>query len=193
MSLRVNVDVQDLASPLLTRLIAGLSEEGIATLHEGIVNQIGVLTTDYLTELANTRHDTAERLGAFPTGFWGSAAEGVERWSDGDGAHLAISHPGIGRAGHDVTIEPTGGRQFLTIPVAAESYGKRASEIPGLFRPGDKHVLAVNDNGLKILFALVESVTQKQDRTILPSDDQYTQAALVGVKDYVDFLLNQAA
>ncbi|MFP7414358.1 hypothetical protein [Priestia filamentosa] len=54
-------------------------------------------------------------------------------------------------------IEPKG--QFLTIPKPAAE-GRKASEIPGLFRPKGKNILAVKDgDGIKIMFVLVESVT----------------------------------
>lgn len=61
---------------------------------------------------------------------------------------------------YGMTIKPKG--KFLTIPTK-ESEGRKPSEIPGLFRPKGKNVLAIADksspNGIKVMFILKESVT----------------------------------
>lgn len=56
------------------------------------------------------------------------------------------------------TITPKKG-EFLTVPAIPEMVGKRAKDIPGLFRPKGKNVLAVkNGNGIKVLFVLLKRV-----------------------------------
>lgn len=56
-----------------------------------------------------------------------------------------------------MTIEAKNG-QYLTIPTR-EAGDRKASEIPGLFRPKGKNVLAVKDgDGIKVMFILKESV-----------------------------------
>lgn len=87
-------------------------------------------TREHLAELAGSRHTTADRLGASPTGHLAMAARAVESASvsaDAASASFSVRHPGLGRAFHDVTITPGGGRQFLTIPLNAIAYGRRIS------------------------------------------------------------------
>lgn len=60
---------------------------------------------------------------------------------------------------YGLTIKPHG--QWLTIPTE-NAKGRRAGQIPGLFKPQGKNILAVDDptqdNGLKIMFVLVKKV-----------------------------------
>jgi hypothetical protein len=201
MSLQIQCDIEDLVSPKIERLINGLSDTGRETLNRSILNPIYhpeegtyYLTKKHLLEISETRHDTANRLGARPSGFWGLAVESIEPEANADSASMTIKHPGIGRVAHDVHILPTGGREFLTIPVTADAYNNRATTIPGLFRPKGRDFLATNENGqLKVWYALVRETTVPQDRTLLPSDDEYKIAIQIGIKDYVDFLITKAA
>jgi hypothetical protein len=56
-----------------------------------------------------------------------------------------------------ITIKPKG--EALTIPTAAAE-GRKASDIPGLFRPRGTSILAIEENGeLITMFYLVKSVT----------------------------------
>lgn len=82
-----------------------------------------------------------------------------------------IDIPGAGRAFHDVLIRPVRARA-LTIPMHQRAYGKKASDIEGLFKPKGKNILAVNENGrLVAMFALAQSAFQRQDRFLMPTDD----------------------
>lgn len=68
--------------------------------------------------------------------------------------HVAV--PGIMRAYRDITIKPVN-RQYLTIPLHAEAYGKAAPDVEGLFRFGN--TLARNEFGTIVpWFALVKEV-----------------------------------
>lgn len=52
--------------------------------------------------------------------------------------------------------------------------GKKAKDIDGLFRPKDKNVLAkVIDGQLVPIFALVKRAFQRQDTTLLPTDETF--------------------
>lgn len=177
----------------IARLEKGLADR--AVLHEALGKSAGNLTRDHLINIAGTRHDSANRLGASPTGHWAEAAEKMEVESNADTATITINQVGIGRVAHDVTLRPGGGRTYLTIPVAAESYGTRAREFAGLkmVANGRTGVLLAPGVDGKVLFALVTEVTQRQDRTLLPSDEAYLRAGLDGVEDYVDYLLERMA
>jgi hypothetical protein len=215
-SISISADDAGIGSRL-EQLFAGLTDR--TELNEAIAKQELNLTRDYLTEIASYRHKTAESLGGTPTGFLAKAAEQTSMSADGKTATVTIRSPGIGRVDHDVTIVPTEGRQWLTPPMAGISYGRTVSQIQEmigkrLFRPlkkgakaighkvDERHtaifasedrmkVLAASDGagGLKLYFALVASVTQPQDRTLLPSDQAYSDRALAALRDWLDYVL----
>jgi len=214
--MRLLIKIDDFATPRLLAFLAGLKRR--AALHRMMGGRVQNVTRDHLIRIANTRHATANRLGAAPSGHWGKAAEKVTRpealtISD-DVGELVINHPGITRAFKDITIVPTGGRQFLTIPLIAAAYNRRARTIPGLFRPtrkgaratgfkigadGRKVPIYPSDQKMRVLsrngqgglvhyYALVRSVLQRQDRTLLPGDKELQRACKAGILDYVRLL-----
>ena len=76
-----------------------------------------------------------------------------------------------GRAYHDVTIRPIHAKN-LTIPIHQSAYGKKVSDFNDLFKPKGKNILARNVNGqLVAMFALAKSAFQKQDSSLMPTDD----------------------
>lgn len=189
--LSLTVDLSASGVPGIDELARGL--ETRQGLHERIGERVRNLVRDHFLEMEGARHTTAERLGAKPSGFWGMAANNTSSSADEDGAVVSVNHPGVGRADHDVTIEPGQGKQWLTLPLIAQAYNQRAYRVPGLFVVmGAAMPLLVQkrgDDGITPWYALVRSVTQPQDRTILPSDEGLNTAALAGVRDYVDQLL----
>lgn len=167
-----------------------------AGLHEAIGRQALARTRDHLINIAGTRHATAERLGATPSGHWAQAAEKTTMTSSGQSASISINHPGIGRVAHDVEILPTRGL-YLTIPLIAGAYNQRARRVKGLFfvKPegADHALLGKRDGeGVEWWYLLVTSVRQRQDRTLLPSDEEYQQALRDGVLNYAEYLVSLA-
>lgn len=198
-------------------------------LHHDIAIRVENETRDWLTELAKSRHKTADALGATPTGHLERAAESVTSAFDDDGATITVTSPGITRAFDDLTITPGPGKKYLTIPATAEAYGKRAGAFNDLrlaiFRKDGAYLLALvkadqsslatrESSGFGIesqrargsaaplkaaqrppvYYWLKQSVTQKQDRSLLPSDALLMKAADEGVKDWLrDFFAEQAA
>lgn len=197
--LNLKIDVKSNVGDRLKKVEASLTDRTDLNEHIGKVAQS--FTRDYLIGIAGERHGSAEKLGGTPTGFLAKAAENTSFHAGKNGVRVTIKSPGISRVAHDVTIVPTGGRQWLTIPIAGISYGKTVSQIEGqfgrLFRPWRKsekgvraHVLAAKiPDGLKFLFALTKSVTQKQDRTLLPSDKAYMNSTIEGARNYLDTVL----
>jgi len=216
--LTFSIDARDGASPAVQSILDGLSDR--SGMHEAIGEEVRTLVRDYLTNVTGARHDTAERLGATPSGHWSQAAETLDMTADDEAATVSIHDPAAGRALHDVTITPGPGKKFLTIPAIAEAYNQRAYQIPGLvaITSGDKGVLMMPNrasDGDRTLYAsrkyktdksyssqiiegsqrgtvwyyLVSSVTQIQDRTLLPSDQALLQAAMQGARNYLDYLL----
>jgi hypothetical protein len=184
--MRVRVTVQDNAT---RRFVASVGALGRRQLHQAMGEEVQVLTADYLRRLAGSKHDTAEALGATPTGFLGTAAEKVASpgalTADSSAATLTIDHPGMTRAFGPVTISPRNAKS-LAIPVHAIAYGQRARFLwtqLSLFIPKGCNFIAMKGpDGKSIipLYILVRSLTQKQDRTLLPSDEEFEEAAKMG-------------
>jgi hypothetical protein len=215
MSVTLSIDVRDRVSGMLGAFAAGLSKR--AGLNRAIGSYARNCVRDYLIGQAQTRHKTAEALGAQPSGHLARAAENTTFKADEQTATVSINSPGMSRAVRDLVIEPTSPRKFLTIPVIAEAYNQRAYRVRGLVAivTGDKGVLMKPQRGRSttyktrryagpnkftattkqggrfgtVWYVLVRRVKQKQDRTLLPSDEAISQAALEGVRYYVDYLI----
>jgi len=185
LSVKVEVDPRAIGLGTLFARVTG--PQARTRLHNRMALGVREATRDYVREEAGKRHATAERLGGSPTGHLEQAAQAVEGApiaADGEHATLTINHPGLGRAFHDVTIVPKNGARALTIPVAGAAYGRRAGEFDlFLFRSrvtGNAFLaLRQSEKGARplLMFLLVSSVTQPQDRTLLPSDEAWTEAA----------------
>lgn len=139
-------------------------------------NAVAILVRSHLLRLGSWKHQSAAQLHAQPTGFLQKAARGTVFNANENGGEVIIPAP-LGRAFHDVEIRPKSAAA-LTIPVSAEAYGKRASVLAALgwkiFRPkGERFLMgAKKGEDPKILYWLTASVKQKQDRELLPSDDE---------------------
>jgi hypothetical protein len=162
-------------------------------LNQAMGEEVQVLTAEYLRRLSGERHDTANALAgtsdssSIQTGFLSQAAEKVASPGalavDSEAATLTIDHPGMMRAFGPVTISPKNAKS-LAIPVNAIAYGKRARSLWAtlpLFIPKGCNFIAMKDGkSIIALYILVRSVTQKQDRSLLPSDEEWRDAAAVG-------------
>jgi len=190
MNVGVNIDVLENVGEGFAELISMLEGAGRVQLHQAMGLYVQQETAEHLSDIAHTRHATAERIGAAPTGFWADAAERVESPSalsaDASGATLTIAHPGIKRAFQSVTIVPVRAAA-LAFPIHEIAYGHRAAELWDalkLFIPKGSSIIAMHDasGGILPLFALCRSVTQEQDRTLLPSDQEWEDAAALGAR-----------
>lgn len=187
----ISLEVAEKLGPL-TQLVEALEGPG----RLGASEYMGVYVQDtivgHLLELAQTRHDTAQRLGASPTGFIAQAAEAAADSSavtaDADGVAIRIRHPVVARAYRSITIVPRTAK-MLAIPLHAIAYGRRAAQL------WDSHQLYIRGNRILMpqgegqeplaLYALVRSVTQQQDRSLMPSDDELATAAADGIRSYL--------
>ncbi len=189
--LRIKTEIRDEGVRALLRRI-----DDRTSLNKRIGLAAKAKTREHLAGIARTKHGTAQKLGAEPTGHFKDAAESINMSANADGAELRVSHRGgLSRAVRDVDIKPTGGRSFLTIPVHGAAYGKRVRELERslgrrLFRPYKKgagkvraRALAATggDGKLVFFYALAGSVHQDQDRSLLPSDEEFSIAAKTGV------------
>jgi hypothetical protein len=194
MTASIAITAQDNITPRLQALLGGLRDR--TRLHGMMGRQVAATTRDYLRGLAATRHATARRLGATPTGHLARAAESVTSTADNVDATVTITSPGISRARRDITITPRRGK-YLTIPAHPRTYGKRAGEFDDLkfipFRrtPALAWVEGTGRNRrTTIAYWLKNSITQRQDSTLLPSAALITQSATEGAKDYLRRLIS---
>lgn len=82
-----------------------------------------------------------------------------------------VDIPGAGRAYHDVIIRPVRAK-MLTIPIHSDAFHHSARDFNDLFKPKGKNILARNVNGnLVAMFALAKQAFQKQDSSLMPTDD----------------------
>jgi len=196
MNLRINIKVEGTVSARFRDIARSLSGAGRDQLQHAAGVEVQRITVEHIAELAATRHATAEKLGAAPTNHFAQAAEKVAAasalTSSPQEAVLTINHRGFARAFRSVRIAPRTAKA-LAIPIHAAAYGKRASELwdrLSLFIPKGKRVICATIGGVVTPFyILVGSVTQKQDRSLLPSDDEFTKAARAGVIGWLQMKL----
>ncbi len=127
-----SVIINDNASPIINRLLDHLRDR--KKLHAAMGYSAKNVIVDHAMEYRGDRHATADRLGATRSNFVGQAIEQLTAStpkSDNDKATIELNHPWWARAFGDVEITPK--KQYLTIPLIAEAYNKRAPTVNGLF------------------------------------------------------------
>ena len=148
----------DTASPEIQRVIAGIQgSKNLARYGARAVQQeIG----GHVLRYAAAHHDTAQSLGADPTGFYSDAYEAVTSPGavtvEPGFAKLALPRNAFARAFKDVDIFPTGGRKYLTFAACAAAYGRRAQSFGNL-----QFGMAVDPATGNLRPALVEPAQQK--------------------------------
>lgn len=161
----------------LGRWVSLVGAAGRHLLYTVAANEVAILVRGHLSKLGTWKHASAERLGAQPTGILGEAATRTTSHATSAYGEVVIPTPAVRRAFHDVEIRPKNW-MFLTIPAASESYGKAAGILAehgwNIYRPGKAKILMgrlSKDEAPKVLYYLAQSVHQRQDRSLLPSDD----------------------
>ena len=163
-------------SQILARSADTLSVSGRRSLFERAAYAVANLVRRHILRIAPAHHISAAKLGAQPTEFFGKAARRTTSSATSDYGLVTIGSAGFSRAFHPVTIRPTRGRRFLTIPKFAQSYGHTVKEMRShygwkVYRPGRAKILMGVKDGQRVpLFSLAEQVRQRQDRSLLPSD-----------------------
>ena len=198
----IRIDVRGLAeaSGQLQTLRKGLADR--RPLHATLAVEAQNFTRDYVAR--SSRHATAQRLGAAPTGFRQRSATRIEGASDADAAIIRIPrNTGLGRAFSDITLRPGSGRKYLTIPAAAETYGKAVRDFPQesfafTVAGGRYPALVWREAGGThaagaVAYWLRREVQQKQDRTLLPTDAAYQELGRKRAQLYIASLIYRAA
>ncbi|WP_009960338.1 hypothetical protein [Verrucomicrobium spinosum] len=205
------------ATPLLAALLPKLEDP--TQLNKHIAGEAEVLTANHLINV-KSEHKTASRLGATPTYYFQNKSRAVESWYDetcaevviptGEGAISNLSKSVGGSAvGSREAFAPAFGAvnivainsRYLTIPAAAVAYGRRAGEFPLLqfipFASGAKALAMVTGKGkerkTEVYYWLREEVNLKEDKTILPTDDDYAAAAERGAESFMSEMMETTA
>ncbi len=143
---------------------------------DAVAGNLEELTRSHIATAAQTRHKTAQRLGATPTQYLLNKAASVEAIGAPGRVLLSVSGEIFKRTFREVTVSAVNAK-MLTIPIAAESYGKRAGEFGKLFaftaKTGKQSSFLARkvDGKMQFLFLLKRSVVLPQDRGLLPSEE----------------------
>jgi hypothetical protein len=186
---------------MLHELRNSLADRG--PLHANMAVRGQQFTQAYLRGL--NRHRSAGLVGASPSGFREKNAAVVEAQSDKDSALVVIpADTGLRRAFQDIVLQPGSGRTYLTIPAHQETYGKSVRDFPEdafrfavleSFRTFVTLMWREDGGGHKageVAYWLKRQVTQKQDRTLLPSDEGYAEIGRRGAVEYLTGVLENA-
>lgn len=153
-----------------------------APLHERMTQDCLLFVKEFGAQKSTSEHRTATNLGARATGHLAQAYEGIEGESDESAMRLLVPRDTRLRAAFGAyTLKPKNSK-YLTLPVAAESYGKRAGEFEELtfLRVGPRQtaILARKDEegNLTTMYLLVTSVNIPEDASLIPFDKLYNEA-----------------
>ena len=174
----------------LSKFVDLVKAEGRRNLFSAAANAVKILVRDHLSAQSARRHFTASNLGATPTGILEKAAAKTTFHADQDHGEVVIPTPAVARAFRDVTIAAQRAKA-LTIPINRFAYGRRAFELQEMGwkfyvrKPkkesgvGGDGILygKLNDEQPVPLYILKKRVTQRQDRSLLPSDADIGTAA----------------
>lgn len=195
--LTVTVETPENISKLSEKLLGNM-----ASVYRNAGVRLARCIRNHMRLLSSTRHDTANKLGATPTGHF-RASDVLPPNSTNSDVSVTITTPGIGRAYHDIDIDPVNG-QFLAIPLHADSYGispreysERYGKLFRINRPGSTEkgkVLYTKDvlNGKPIpMYALTAHVHQVRDSSLMPTNAQMTEEAINGALAAIKQILKQ--
>lgn len=146
------------------------------------------------------------KLGGKRTNFYSKAAKSTSYKVFDNGAMVSVAKLGIRQRLEGGTILPK--KKYLTIPVVAEAYGRRAREFSNLVVGRDEHgrlalveaesvtikksrkkkdkgkLVAGEKRGGKVMYLLVPKVVQRADPTVLPTLDAMVAAAILAGNEY---------
>lgn len=177
-------------------------------LHRSMSYDLSVMIAAHVRKASRTRHKTANRLGARPTGHIEAAARSVMPETKGNEIAVTIDSPGFKRVDGPLTIRARN-TPNLTIPVHAVAYGRRVRTLRRLlgtpiFRPlakGGKKGMGPYQNYLagqvggtfRILYALKPQVILPHDPGLLPTSPAIERRLLGAMRTYIRSKVNLEA
>ena len=185
----------------MRRLFAAMGPQGRRACHHAMAYALLVLCRKHLARAAASRHKTAARLGAAPTGHLGEAARTMLIQADADHGAVEVRSPGFARALGPLTVRARRAKA-LTIPLDRVAHGRRAAELKrmgwSLFRaPGPALrgiLLGKGPSGeVRALYALRPSVTLPHDPGLLPKHEALAQTAKAALAKRLQDALRRTA
>lgn len=190
--LSVQLEATAALTPFLHELLQALQLGEQREFLEDVGDAFEALTSEHITRASATRHKTAARLGATPTGYLERLAGAVESSPapGGGGVRMRLQGEIFKRAFDEVQVTAQEA-DMLTIPWHEEAYGRRAREFDNLFvyqsKRGQAFLARPAGKGrLDFLYLLKKSVTLPQDRGLLPSEAAYLAEAERIAQVYVE-------
>ena len=159
--------------------------------------QLARVVQRHVLRASGSRHKTASRLGATPTGHLSEGAANIRMEKEGANAVVTVPIPGIERAFGDLHVRPRKARA-LTIPINAVAYGVRAPELadrgwslftlPARQGPGSGILFGRKAGAASTvaLYLLRSSADIPQDRGLMPTDEEMGEALAIGVADEIE-------
>lgn len=187
----MKVEIPIRQSTVPDALIRSLSPGERTDLHAVAADSVAEFVGAHIRSYAGSKHATAKAFSAPPTRHYEDGAAHISTSADASAGTVTIPIPGISRAWGDVTIRPGPGKTKLTIPArsgAPEVYGKTVKILKSLgwkFASGrrgtpQEKLLFGRLDGEKesrVMFILKESVTQRRDPSLLPTQDEIGDCA----------------
>ena len=187
----MKVEISIRQSTLPDALIRSLSLSKRTDLHAVAANAVAEMVGAHIRAYSGTKHSTAQSFGAPPTRHYEDGAAAISTSADASAGTVTIPIPDISRAWGDVTIRPGPGKTKLTIPArsgAPEVYGKTVDILKSSGwkfssgrrgTPQEKLLFGRRDGEKesRVMFILKESVTQRRDPSLLPSQDAIADCA----------------
>lgn len=191
MSVVINIDISNLDAGI-GNITAALTNR--APLHTKIARDAEKFVKSFGAQKSQSEHRTASNLGARQTGHLSKAYAGIESESDASAARLLVPRASRLRAAFGAyELKPTRSK-YLTIPVARESYGRRAGELDDLtfLRVGPRKTALLartdKDGNLQTMYLLVTSVNIKEDASLIPFSE-LTEGAAISAEEYFDDMI----
>lgn len=186
-------------SQAVNELVRALSPGARRELHAAAAEALAEMAGAHIRSYAGSKHGTATAFGASPTRHYEDGANAISTSADAEAGRVTIPIPGLSRAWGDVTIKPGPGKSKLTIPArsgGSEVYGKTVDTLRAhgwRFASGRRGTPQENllfgrfqdEKASKVMFILKESVTQRQDSTLMPTEDEMAKRATDAVVEYV--------
>ena len=150
------------------------------------------LLANHLTMLDSQRHRGGNTHFYDPTNVYDPVV-------DGNFAKVGTSTPGLTRALHSITILPKDAKA-LAIPIHKDAIGYQPREL-NLYKPSMKMFVHETKNGnaglarvddshnLVMMYIFKNQVTQPQDESLLPTNDQLDNAFSEAINDAVHLIL----
>lgn len=182
MSLRADIDL-----PTLRKLRAAVANTKAA--NNAIARACSTLVRKHFSEISPTEKN---RFGA-ASKFWKRMIQSVDYGSDASMAYVEMNRA-IAQRYFGGTIKPTGGKKFLTIPLSKLSYGKSARSFDGLqfVKSGSGGLFLAmpkkvrGKTKMEFLYLLKSKVTQKGNRRILPTREQFVSTMAESYAAYLN-------